>query len=470
MNFITLDLTLLVLILVFVGLFLYKNNKNLKREGLMYLYKTSWGLKLIESTSKKYERILRPLQILVIISGFILMITMFILLIQTLVLYMTQPADSPITKIPAVFPLIPYFPKLFNLDSIFPPFYFIYFILAILVVAVSHEFSHGIFARLNKIKILSTGFAFLGPFMGAFVEQDDKQMWKSKKFPQMAILAAGTFANVVMTILFAIVLVLFFKLAFVPAGFVFNTYAYTQINSSDISSVNNQSLQEFLSINESNLSMVQLKTSDNLTYFVTPSTIYYSLSNNLSSLIVFEDTPAARAGLIGAITEIDLTKVTNIAEVKSALARHSPGETIQIKTLTSKDTENTYEITLASTTEGNAYLGIGSLPYSERKGVMGKVMNIIFSFKDPNTYYAPILGDMSKFIYDLIWWVVIINLLVALFNMYPAGILDGGRFFLLTIWGITGKKKYGEIALKVTTWFLLAIVAVMMLRWVFAIF
>lgn len=470
MDFITLDLTLLVLILVFVGLFLYKNNKNLKREGLMYLYRTSWGLKLIETTSKKYERILRPLQVIVVISGFILMITMFALLIQTLILYMTQPADSPITKIPAVFPLIPYFPALFHLDSFFPPFYFIYFIIAILIVAVSHEFSHGIFARLNNIKILSTGFAFLGPFMGAFVEQDDKQMWKAKKFPQMAILAAGTFANVLMTIIFGILLVLFFKLAFIPSGFIFNTYAYNQINSTDIISANNILLQEFISMNESNLSLVQIKTSDNNTFFVSQSALNYSLANNLSSMIVFDNTPAARAGLIGAITEIDMTKVTNSDEVKEALSRHSPGETIQIKTLTSEKTENTYEITLASTPEGKSYLGIGTFPAQYKKGIMGSITKTLFAFKDPNTYYASRFGDASTWIYNLIWWIVIINILVALFNMYPAGILDGGRFFLLTIWGITGKKRYGEIGLKIGTWFLLAIVALMMTRWLFALF
>ena len=39
---------------------------------------------------------------------------------------------------------------------------------------------------------------------------------------------------------------------------------------------------------------------------------------------------------------------------------------------------------------------------------------------------------------------MIINLLVALFNMLPLGFLDGGRFFYLTFLGLTGSEKVAK--------------------------
>ena len=58
-----------------------------------------------------------------------------------------------------------------------------------------------------------------------------------------------------------------------------------------------------------------------------------------------------------------------------------------------------------------------------------------------------------------------LNFLVALFNMLPVGILDGGRFFYLTVWGITRKEKIGKWAYKAITWFILALIVVMMVKW-----
>ena len=63
-----------------------------------------------------------------------------------------------------------------------------------------------------------------------------------------------------------------------------------------------------------------------------------------------------------------------------------------------------------------------------------------------------------------------INILVALFNMLPLGILDGGRFFYLTIWSITGKEKWGKKAYAFITWFLLLMIGALMVRWVFRFF
>ena len=140
------------------------------------------------------------------------MATMIYLLYTLLRVYLFQPQIVKAIKIPPLLPLIPYVPEIFKLNFL-PPFYFTYWIIAIAVIAICHEFSHGIFARRYGVKIKSTGFGFLGPLLAAFVEPDEKQMQKKPKFQQITILSAGTFANIILTIIFFLLLLGFFSIA-----------------------------------------------------------------------------------------------------------------------------------------------------------------------------------------------------------------------------------------------------------------
>jgi len=85
-----------------------------------------------------------------------------------------------------------------------------YWILILAVIAITHEFAHGIFMKRYNIKIKSTGFGFfpffLPVFLAAFVEQDPKSFEKADKIKQMAVLAAGTFANFLTGVLFFIII------------------------------------------------------------------------------------------------------------------------------------------------------------------------------------------------------------------------------------------------------------------------
>jgi membrane-associated protease RseP (regulator of RpoE activity) len=63
-----------------------------------------------------------------------------------------------------------------------------------------------------------------------------------------------------------------------------------------------------------------------------------------------------------------------------------------------------------------------------------------------------------------------INLSVAVANMLPLGIFDGGRFFMLTILALTGNRKIAEKSFKFVTWLLLLAIALMMALYFFNIF
>ena len=88
------------------------------------------------------------------------------------------------------------------------------------------------------------------------------------------------------------------------------------------------------------------------------------------------------------------------------------------------------------------------------------------SFKESSTYYAPTWdGDFVYFIYYLLWWVMVINLLVALFNMMPLGMLDGGRFFYLAGWGMFGSEKLAKRAYGFATYSIILMFVLMMFFW-----
>lgn len=462
MGFGTYDLTLLVLFIIFTIVFLVTRKKNLERQGIIYLYKTKFGIKFIDVFAKRFEKILKPAQYVVLASGYALMIAIVWLFAKSAYLYLRFPI-AQVIKTPPIVPLIPYFPKLFGLDSFLPPFYFTYFIIALAVVAIVHEFSHGIFARLHKFKIHSTGFAFLGPILGAFVEPDEKQMQKAKKFPQMVILAAGTFANVITTILFVLILGLFFTALFVPVGIKFNDYSSSIVAVESISVIGNSSIEGFLEIDV-----------DGERYFVSGEILQLAETNSVSELLVYDDTPAFTAELKGSITEINGEKITSMETLTGALESYSPGDKINVKTAVfengrdKKPETKNYEIEL-SERDGAAFLGIGFRPLGSN-GVIGAFYSSYSLIKDPFIYYESSLGDVGWFIYYLLWWIVVINLLVALFNMLPLGILDGGRFFYLTIWGLTGSERFGKKSYKFMTWFILLLLLAIMVKWVMRFF
>jgi len=434
----------------------------LDRQGLLYLYRTKIGLKIIENTSKKYEKILRPLQYLIILSGYVLMIFMVYALVKFSYLYLTSPLVAQALRVPILTPLFPYVDRLFG-SGLLPPFYFTYWIITIAIIAISHEFAHGIIAKLNNIKVHTTGFGFLGPFIAFFVEPDEKQMKKAKIFPQLSILAAGTFANVLMTILFGIIMLLFFTVAFVPAGVYFNSYSASLVNTSQITEVNGilfSDIQELSSINQSLISV----NADNLTYYATPEMIAYSLENNLSQIVAYDDSPAFNSNLSGAITEIDGIKITSYDDLNSTLASYRPGDIIQLKTTDSNNNIEEYSITLGEKS-GRAFLGISITP-AQSSGLLSSIFGLISKVKNPGIYYISSMGDFGIFIYNLLWWTVFINFGVALTNMIPVAIFDGGQFFYLSVLALTKSKKIAEKAFNISTWFFIILVAVLMLKWV----
>jgi len=479
-SFYVYDLILLVVFSLFVFLFIKSRRKNIQREGIFFMYRTQVGVKAIKWFSDKFKKILYPLRYVIIFLGFVLMGVMLWMLWKTVSIYLFIPEIVKVIKAPPIAPLIPYFPEIFGLTSFFPKFYFIYFIVAIAIVAIVHEFSHGIYMKLFKIKIKSTGIVFLGPILGAFVEEEKKNFEKKKNLEQMSVLGAGVFANVITALVFLILLLGIYNFGFVQGGYSFNTYPFNYVNISEINSYGETVELNVLLFGEQKvLNLTEVRV-NNINYLIyTKGLLSLQGESSNRSILAFYDAPSIRKGLIGGVIEADGIKIINGEELAEVLQKKFPGEEIQLLMDIRGNKEKT-SIVLAEHPENpsKVFLGVSYLPL-EAGGDMstfGRIIGVNYlKFREPNirsnSYYVPLInGNFVIFIYDLIWWIILINFLVALFNMLPLGILDGGKFFYLGVLSITHSKKFSKGAYKFMTYAILLAFVFMMIIYLFRIF
>lgn len=463
MNIMFWDLSLLAIFLIFVSIFLYRKRKKLKREGLLFLYHTKWGINLINKIGKKHHKALKVLSYLSVFVGYILMILMVYLFIKILMVYIFQSDLVRAIKIPPITPLIPYLPQIFKLDFL-PPFYFSYWIIILAIVAITHEFFHGIFAKIANVKTKTTGFGFFPfffpVFLAAFVNLDEKAMSKRKIFEQKAILSAGTFANILTAIIGVILMWAIFSLLFAPSGIIYDDYAYGFVNIEEISSVNG-----ILVENLSYGMLVNLTTQGDLNEIMVNNRTFLGIKGiaNTGEIALYYDSPAIRAGLSGAILSIGGETIDKYEKLSSIIDAYEVGDEIILKMY---DGENFYEekiILERNPRDGTPWIGI-SFFNPESSGIMGKITFFITSFKESHIYYSPRFAA-ANFIYDLLWWLVLISFSVALVNMLPVGIFDGGRFFYLMVLAVTKSKEKAEKSFKFMTFLFLILLGVLMIFW-----
>lgn len=194
-------------------LFLYANRKKIVIQKILFpflyfaMYRTKLGLKLMDRMAKKHPKLLKYLAYVGIIVGFFGMVSISFFLIQNV--YKIITATMAIAGVALVLPL-----KVKG--SFYVPFF--YWIISIFLLALVHEFSHGVIARLYKIKIKSSGLAFLNILVpvipAAFVEPDEKELRKKPKMQQLSIFAAGPFSNII----FAFVVLAIMGLVMAPVS------------------------------------------------------------------------------------------------------------------------------------------------------------------------------------------------------------------------------------------------------------
>ncbi|MCX8191495.1 MAG: site-2 protease family protein, partial [Nitrososphaerales archaeon] len=83
-----------------------------------------------------------------------------------------------------------------------------YFLLSLPFILIIHEGAHGVIARLEKIRIKSSGILLVVTLIGAFVEPDQEEFKKARHSSRLRVFAAGSAANILFSFIVLIFLVL----------------------------------------------------------------------------------------------------------------------------------------------------------------------------------------------------------------------------------------------------------------------
>ncbi len=281
----------IILFYILILLFLILRRKKIDRQAkVIFLYRTKWGLQWMDKYSKKFREWVILLGYIGVGAGYVGLIVISYVLIKNLVDLVTQPAA--VSGVSLVLPGI-------NVPGLgILPFW--YWIIAIFIIALVHEFSHGIVARAHNLEVKNTGIVFFGPILGAFVEPNEEKLRKEKDITQYSVLAAGSFSNILLAVFSVILLSLLFsplqQSMVEPTGFSFKAY-------------------------------------------------------------VNESYPFAQVGISAGtvITGIDGTMTTTFQEFSDELAYHKPGDMVRVQTAAQE-----YEITLAVSPDNKRkpFLGI----------------------------------------------------------------------------------------------------------------
>lgn len=159
------------------------------------IYRTTRLNSLIERIAGASRTTWRTIWNLGIVTGIGLMTYIFYQLARNLLnlLFRSQQAVS-------IQPIIP-LPGLFVSFETFP-----YLILALSVVVITHELSHGIASLVDRVPLKSTGAFFAHVLMGGFVEPDEENLSKARPAAKLRVFAAGSYTNAVLGVLFVFLL------------------------------------------------------------------------------------------------------------------------------------------------------------------------------------------------------------------------------------------------------------------------
>ena len=190
-----------IIFLIILTIFVFLKRKSFDTKQVIpyvlyfSMYKTTWGLRLMDYFAKKYRKFIVYIGYIGILVGFLGMVVISYSLISNIYFLFTKPEATP-----GVGLVLPFKAK----GVFFVPFF--YWIISIFVIAIVHEFAHGVIARTHNLKVKSSGFAFLGLIIpiipAAFVEPDEKELRKRPHKQQLSVFAAGPFSNIVTAFLF----------------------------------------------------------------------------------------------------------------------------------------------------------------------------------------------------------------------------------------------------------------------------
>ena len=409
-------LIFIAIILVYAGIvFLFYKKGVLKKHNISFygpalMWRTEKGIQFLKNRAK-HERFWKIYGNTSIIFCFITMVLMTALMVMTTwLVFGFTPAQRNALPGPEVALVLP------GINPILPLEYLGYVLLGLVIAIMVHEFSHGILALVDKLKVKSLGILYLIVPIGAFCEPDDEEVKKARILSRMRIYAAGPAANFVVVL----ISVLLFSFVFMPAVQPVDEGVMVFTVDAD-SPASHIGLQTGVTISRVNDTVIHTGNE------------YFNAWNNTNA-----------------------NQTVNITYMKSGTLY-----TMQVL-LSDKYVEYAKRTTIYVNNEsykGKGYLGVQSLlrdsVVSEHLAIL---KNPFFDFpKGLLTFYSlPLLGYFAVYnpivspftdsyiitgplgvlpvplfwiIINAIYWIFWLNLAVSLFNVLPMVPLDGGFLF-----------------------------------------
>ncbi|MEK6983408.1 MAG: site-2 protease family protein [Nanoarchaeota archaeon] len=471
-----------ILFLIVITFLISKKSKNLETKEFLSnlffsMYRTKWGLKLMDSAADNHNLfrigvslililvgiffnrifpkgsadliiyLLIILRIAIFIAGLLILVMPFLfsrvmitfgfigmilisyLLISGVFQLFIKPESAPAVGI--VLPIPVQVPGIFGVP-------FSYWIISIFIIAFVHEFSHGSVARVYNLKIKSSGFAFVGAnikitgFLLAVFSVMSKLKISRYNFGvffssfNFFSFSSPDFWLLVGVLLILLSLVRNFLVPVIPAAFV----------EPDEKELRKRPFREQLSVFSagplSNIVagfafiLISLFIFTLLNGIFEPNGV--KIVNHIKGNDIF---PAESSGIkVGEIIQqIDDKPVLDIDNLTKILRNKKPNDIIKVKT-----DKSLYNVKLAKNpeNESSAFLG-ASLKQSAK---------LKYDMKEN---YADLLSKSLVWIFGLFNMLIILNFGIGLFNLLPAGPLDGGRMCQLVLHRIFGKDKGNRI-------------------------
>jgi membrane-associated protease RseP (regulator of RpoE activity) len=194
------DLTLFfaAVVAIWVIILLTHRRLSLAKRGFtlspgVLMWRTSRGLGVIDRLSERFRRWWIAYGTAAVLLGIVLMFLVLGGILTNAVLFILQPAQAA----PGV---------RFILPGTAPGLTVAVWLMAVGVVLIVHEFSHGFLLRSQGLRTKSVGLLLFLFIPGAFVEPDERELKRSRPDKRARVFAAGPIANVIFSVLFLLVL------------------------------------------------------------------------------------------------------------------------------------------------------------------------------------------------------------------------------------------------------------------------
>lgn len=389
---------------------------NFELQGPFIMWRTQLGKKAIQKVAKP-GRFWNVIADAGIVLTWLIGLAVFALLLYSVVPYITDtqtavdsaPGAEFLIGIPGINPLIPVG----------------YGLVALVLALVIHEGSHGVMSYVGRMRVKSLGLLFFIIPVGAFVEPDEEDLEKATTREKNRVFAAGPTSNIVLALAAGALLSMVFMGAMQPAN--------------DGQGISVGSIEP-----GSGAEAAGLERGDVIVTFNGEGVIDRASYTAAVNRTFAGQTVPIEFVRAGETRVVQATMGDKAAYLSAAWPDPTPDQAAQIEAARSKGflgvaavevrtlelLRDTLQHPFASVPSFFLYISYPFIIFLQNVDVLSAPYTNLFTIEGPLAALpAPVFYGMAT----LLYWIVWINIMLGTFNALPAGPLDGGQMFRVTL-------------------------------------